>query len=74
MGQLLSKKVQKIKLKEVAGYKINGLTLKTPLIDLQGETVATIYNPFYKELNPFFLEKDIKQLDMDERFFRRLAN
>ncbi len=70
---LLTKKVQKIKLIELTGYRLNGLTLKIELINLQGETMATLYNPFYKELNAFLLKKDLKQIDMDEKYFRWLA-
>ncbi len=72
LTNLFTKRVQKIPLEELAGYQWNGLTLKNEMIDLQGKTVATIYAPFYQELNAFFLEAEIQQLTSNERYFRGL--
>ena len=73
LTNLLSKKVQKIELKKLAGFKYNGLTQKTELVDLHGEIIAKIYNPFYKDLNEFFLEKNVNQIGVDERYLRGLT-
>lgn len=73
ISKLMTNKVQKINLTHLSGYKINGLTLQTELINLEGETIATLYNPFYKDLNAFLLENDIQQININESYFRWLA-
>lgn len=70
LTNLITKKVQRVALAQVAGYKLDMLNQKILLINLKGEIITIINESYYKDLEVFFLESNIKKLDEDSTIYR----
>ncbi|WPP51388.1 hypothetical protein [Catalinimonas niigatensis] len=73
LTHLLTKQVKIINLKDLSGYQSGGLSQSIQLMNTQGETLATIYQPFYKNAEAFLLENGLNPMNREERYFRWLA-
>lgn len=65
LTHLITNKVQKLEVAEVAGYKPDRWTQNILLVDAHDQAIARIHEPFYKNLEAFLLENNIKKLDTD---------
>lgn len=62
-------KIETFELKDIKGFRFNGITYKVYLINQEDLKITEIYDPFYKDLNKFLYENKIEYLGKSKTWF-----